>query len=76
MMKLFIPLCLKSPRIYYLNISKIVTMFYYMYIEYEIYNLAYKTRKYIIYDSKLANSTMGKWYDDISFTEILRSQGH
>ena len=37
----FIPLCKRSPVIYYLNLLRIITLVYHMYIEYGLYNLEY-----------------------------------
>ena len=49
LMKLFIPLCLKSPDRYYFNILRIITLFYHMYLEYEIYNLTQKKLSMKVY---------------------------
>ena len=38
-------LCLKSPVRYYFYTSRIITLFYRMYIEYKIHTLTYNTRK-------------------------------
>ena len=55
---LLIHLCLKSPDVYSFNIFSIITLSYQMYIEYEIYNLAYNTRKIF---SMTVYSYMEQW---------------
>ena len=67
---LFITLCLKSPGRYYFNLLKIITLFYLLYIEYEIYNLAYN-KKNILNDSIFIIVTMVKWDDDYSLLKML-----
>ena len=73
LMKLFIPLCLESPDRYYFNILRVITLFYHMYLEYEIYNL---TQRKIVYKSILIYRTMDKWDVVVIFSEILRDMVH
>ena len=61
-------LYLKSHERSYFNLLIIITLFYHMCIEYEIYTSAYKTRKCVLYDSQFLNGKMGKC--------VLRSLGH
>ena len=73
---ILIPLCLKSTGRYSFNMLSIIKMFYHMYIEYEMYNFAYNTRKNNLYGSLFIYGTMGKWDDGVTFLEILRNLGH
>ena len=74
--KRFIHFCLNSPDIYYFNILRIITLVYHMYIDYEIYNLAYNTRKIIIYDILFIEYTMVEWDNDDTLLIIIRRQGY
>ena len=71
---LFISLCLNSPDIYSFNILIIITLFYNMCIEYEIYNFAYNN--FFLYDSLFIYGTMGEWDDIVTLLEIRRNLGH
>ena len=73
---LFISLCIKSLDRDSFNILGIVTLLYQMYIDYEIFNLAYNTSKNILYNRQFVNRKMGKWDGKFSLLEILRSLGH
>ena len=73
---LFVSLCLKSNDRYSFNILRIITLFYHLYIEYEIYNLAYNTRKIILYVSLFIDGAMGKSGGVVTFLGFLRAVGH
>ena len=75
MRRIFIPLCLKAPVRYSFNILMIIALLYHRYIEYEIYNLAYNTKK-ILYESLFKYGKMDKWDDVVTFLEIIRNMGH
>ena len=46
-MKLFIPLCLESHDGYYFNIFRMITICYHLYVEHEIYAMAYLKKSII-----------------------------
>ena len=66
LMKLFIPLCIDSPDKYSFSMFIIVKLFYHIYIEYEIYKLAYNTKN--IYDGLIIDVIMGKWDGVVTFS--------
>ena len=76
MRKQFIPLCKKSPNRYYFNVLSIITLFYHLYIEYEIYYLEYNKSKVFINDILFMQGTMGKWEDHYTFLKIIRRRGN
>ena len=49
--KLFIPLCLDSHDGYYLNILRMITLCCHLYVEHEIYTMAYKQKISPLYDN-------------------------
>ena len=42
---LFITLCLESHDRYYLNILRLITLLYHLYVEHEIYAISYKNKE-------------------------------
>ena len=57
MRKKIIPLCKNSPNRYDLNLLRIITLIYHMYIEYELCNLAYNKNTVFLYESQLMHGT-------------------
>ena len=72
----FIPLCIESHDRYYFNILRIITIFYHLYIEYEIYNLAYNKNKGFLNDIRFIKVTMGKRDGYYTFLKIIRRRGN
>ena len=56
-----ISLCKNSTDRYHLNILSIIDIIYHMYIEYELYLLAYIKNPGVIYEHEFIYTTMGKW---------------
>ena len=56
--------------------NKSITLLYHLYIEYEIYNLAYNKRKIILYESLFIDGKMDKWGVVVTFLGFLRAVGH
>ena len=75
MRKIFIPLCKKSPYKYNLNMLRIIVLIYHMYIEYELYNLAYNKNPGLIYEYQFIGAKMSKRDDFFTFTEIFIDRG-
>ena len=71
MREIFIPLCKKSAERYQLNILRIITLIYHMYLEYKLYNLAYNNTPGFLYEHQFINETRGKWYYNHTFTKSL-----
>ena len=61
--------------LYYFNLLSIITLFYHMYIEYEIHDLAYNTKN-VLHENLFLNETMCKWDGVVIFTEFLRNMGY
>ena len=59
---LFTTLCLESYDRYYLNIFRVITLFYNLCVEHEIYAMSYKNERTILYDSLFIYNGMRKWY--------------
>ena len=74
MRKRFIPLCKKSIGRYHLNILRIITLIYHMYIEYELYNLTYNKTTGLIYENQFISATISKWEYHDTFTGIFRER--
>ena len=70
----FIPLSKQSHNIYYLNLLRIITLVYHMYIEYELYNLAYIKHTGFICESQFIEGTMSKWDYHYILVKIIRIQ--
>ena len=51
-----------------------ITLLYNMYIEHEIYNMAYNKVQNIINDYKFIERNISKWDDSITVSEILRNK--
>ena len=62
--------------IYYLNLLIIITLFYHLYIQYEIYNSEYNKNKGYLDDSLFIQGIMGKWDDYDTFLKIIRRRGN
>ena len=60
MIKMLIPLCVKSTDIYHLNILMIIEIIYHIYIEWELNNLAYNKNTGVIYGHEFIRSEMGE----------------
>ena len=69
MKQLLIPLFEYSTDRYHLNILIIINIIYKIYIECELYYLAYTICFFVEQD--FINSTIGKWKDHYSFTKKL-----
>ena len=76
MRKILIPLCIKSHDRYYFNILRIITIFYHLYIEHEIYNLAYNKNKGFLNDILFIKVTMGKRDGYYTLLKIIRRRGN
>ena len=62
---LFVTLCLESHDRYYFNILRMITIFHHLYIEHEIYGMAYKKEGTILNESLFIENKTSKWDDDI-----------
>ena len=60
---LFIPLFLESHNRYYFNILRMIALFYHLYIDYEIYAMAYFKNISILHDTLFIQNTIVKWDD-------------
>ena len=69
-------LCLKSHDRYCFNTLMIMTLFYNLYIEYKMYNLAYSKNKGYPNDSLCIQRTMGRWDNHYTFLKIIRRRGN
>ena len=67
-----IPLCIVSHDIYCFNILRTITLLYHMYIEYEIYHMAYNKMINRLTDHIFIKPTMSMWHDDDTSREIKR----
>ena len=63
--KFFITLFLRSPDRYYFNVLIIIKLLYHMYIENEIYHMAYKKVQYCLNEYQLMGVNKSKWDDYI-----------
>ena len=70
--KIFIPLCLESHGGYYFNILRMITIFYNLYVEHEIYSMANKKERSILHYSLLIQNTTSKCDYDGTWGELLR----
>ena len=70
MRKIFIPVCKYLTGRYNLNILRIITLIYHIYIEYELYNLEYNNTPVFLYKHQFISATMGKWYDQCTLKNI------
>ena len=68
---LFIPLCLKSHDRNYLNILRMITILNHLYVEHEIYAVAYNKKRNRPNDHLFLQNTISKWDDDNSLGIIL-----
>ena len=62
--KKLIPFCKKTTYRYHLNILSIIVIIYYVYIECELYNLAYTQNQNINIEQESISLTMGEWDDN------------
>ena len=72
----FIYLCKNSTNRYHLYLFMIITHIYHLYIEYELYNLAYKMNTCFIYEHQLIHGKIGKWDDHYKFMKVFRGRGN
>ena len=63
--KLFIPSCLESYDGCYLNILRMISICYYLYVEHEIYSMAYNKKINSLNDHIFIQNKMSKWGDNI-----------
>ena len=71
MRKIFILLCKNLTDKYHLNISRIITLIYHIFIEYESYNLAYNKTLGPFYEHQFVCTTKGMWDILYTFTRII-----
>ena len=72
LMTLFIPLRHDSHDRYYLNLFRIITILYHLYIYYEIDHMAYNIIINRLTENMFIEGTMRKWHDDDTFRIIKR----
>ena len=65
--RLLIPLFLDLHDRYYLNILRMITLFYHLYIDHERYSMEYFKNVSIFHDTLFIRNTRSKWYDDITW---------
>ena len=63
MKKLLITLCKNSNDRYHLSILIIIAIIYHIYIDCELYNLAYGNSQILIHEQELLKLKMVKWQD-------------
>ena len=73
---LFVNFFLESHGRYYFNILRMITILYNLYIDYEIYHMAYNKKINRLNENLFLEETMSKWDVYITFSGILSNIGH
>ena len=74
--KLFIPLYLESHEMCYFNILRMITLFYHLYVEHEIYAISYKKERTTPHDSLFKQRVISRSDDCITWDERLINNGY
>ena len=69
--KILITLCLESHERYYSNILRMITICYHLYVDHEIYAMAYNKKRNCLNDHIFIKNKTSKWDDDNSWEEVL-----
>ena len=68
--KIFIHLFLESHNRYYFNILRMITLFCHLYIEHEIYSMAYLKYISTLHDTLFMQNKISKWDDDSKWEKL------